>query len=132
MNVDLIYRRHPAITEAAPSFWSDQLGEPAMLEGGDVLVIGNGCVLIGMGERSRPAAVEAMARRLFEAGSARRVIAVVLPKQRSAMHLDTVMTMVDRDAFTIYPELRHSMIAYSITPAGDEPPAPAQGRARYR
>ena len=57
-----------------------------------------------------------MARRLFDAGAARQVIAVVLPKQRSAMHLDTVMTMVDRDAFTIYPELRHSLSAYSINP----------------
>jgi arginine deiminase len=44
------------------------------------------------------------------------VIAVVLPAQRSAMHLDTVMTMVDRDAFTIYPELRGSLDAYSLTP----------------
>ena len=59
-----------------------------------------------MGERTHPAAVELLARRLFAAGAATRVIAVLLPAQRSAMHLDTVMTMVDRDAFTIYPELR--------------------------
>ena len=88
-----------------------------MLEGGDVLVIGNGCVLIGMGERTRPAAVEALAQRLFTAGAARKVIAVVLPKQRSAMHLDTVMTMVDWDAFTIYPELRENLAGYSLSPA---------------
>ncbi len=116
VNVNLIYRHHPAFRAAAPTFWSDDLGEAATLEGGDVLVVGKGCVLIGMGERTRPAAVEAMAGRLFEAGAARQVIAVVLPKQRSAMHLDTVMTMIDRDAFTIYPELRRSLSAFSLVP----------------
>ncbi len=119
VNVNLIYRHHPAFQTAAPNFWSDDLGEAATLEGGDVLVVGKGCVLIGMGERTRPAAVEAMAGRLFEAGAARQVIAVVLPKQRSAMHLDTVMTMIDRDAFTIYPELRHSLSAYSLVSGRD-------------
>ena len=119
VNVNLIYRHHPAFAAAQPTFWSDDLGEPATLEGGDVLVVGNGCVLIGMGERTRPAAVEAMAKRLFTAGAARQVLAVVLPKQRSAMHLDTVMTMIDHDAFTVYPELRQSLRAYSLVPGAE-------------
>ena len=119
VNVNRSIATTPRSRPAAPNFWSDDLGEAATLEGGDVLVVGKGCVLIGMGERTRPAAVEAMAGRLFEAGAARQVIAVVLPKQRSAMHLDTVMTMIDRDAFTIYPELRHSLSAYSLVPGRD-------------
>ena len=53
-----IYRHHPR-SRPEPDFWSDDLGEAATLEGGDVLVVGKGCVLIGMGERTRPAAVEA-------------------------------------------------------------------------
>ena len=96
--------------------WSDELGGTAHLEGGDVLVIGNGCVLVGMGERTRPAGVERLAEALFEAGSARQVIAVDMPAQRSTMHLDTVMTMVDRDAFTIYPDVRQSLVGYSLRP----------------
>ena len=96
--------------------WSDGLGGPAQLEGGDVLVIGNGCVLIGMGERTRPAGVERLARRLFGAGSATCVIAVDMPARRSAMHLDTVMTMVDRDAFTIYPQIRDELVSYTLRP----------------
>jgi arginine deiminase len=99
--------------------WSDGLGGPAQLEGGDVLVIGNGCVLIGMGERTRPAGVELLARRLFDAGAAERVIAVSMPAQRSSMHLDTVMTQVDRDAFTIYPQIRDELAGYSLTPTRD-------------
>jgi len=119
LHLEVIYRDHPAF---APEHevWSDRLGGPARFEGGDILVIGNGCVLVGMGERSTPAGVELLAHRLFEAGAARQVIAVVLPAQRSSMHLDTVMTMVDRDAFTVYPELRDSMVGFTLTPDGDE------------
>jgi arginine deiminase len=117
IHLDAVYRYHPLFAGVEHEVWSDDLGGPANLEGGDILVIGNGCVLIGMGERTRPAAVELYASRLFAAGAATRVIAVVLPPQRSSMHLDTVMTMVDRDAFTIYPEMRDSLIAYAITPS---------------
>ena len=114
IHYDAIYRHHPAF--AGATIWSDDLGGQAQLEGGDVLVIGNGCLLIGMGERTRPAAVERLARRLFEAGSAKCVIAVAMPAQRSTMHLDTVMTMVDRDAFTIYPHVRDELVAYTLRP----------------
>jgi len=116
VHLEAIYRHHPLFAEAPHETWSDELGGPPRLEGGDVLVIGNGCVLIGMGERTKPAGVELLARRLFAAGAATRVIAVELPPQRSSMHLDTVMTMVDRDAFTVYPELRAAMIGYTLRP----------------
>ena len=115
LHLDAIYRHHPTFAGVDHDVWSDSFGGPVEIEGGDVLVIGNGCVLVGMGERTRPAAVELLAGRLFDAGAAREVIAVSLPKQRSSMHLDTVMTMVDRDAFTIYPELRDELVAYSLT-----------------
>jgi arginine deiminase len=115
VHLDAIYRHHPLFARERFETWSDELGGPAQLEGGDVLVIGNGCVLIGMGERTRPAGVELLARRLFGAGAAERVIAVSMPARRSSMHLDTVMTQVDRDAFTIYPELRRELMGYDLT-----------------
>lgn len=111
-----IYRYHPLFAQTPHETWSENLGGAANLEGGDVLVIGSGAVLIGMGERSTPAAVELYARRLFAAGAAERVIAVAMPAQRSSMHLDTVMTQVDRDAFTIYPGLRGQLRGYSLRP----------------
>ena len=116
VHLEAIYRHHPLFAGTPHETWSDDLGGPPHLEGGDVLVIGNGCVLIGMGERTKPAGVELLARRLFDAGAATRVIAVELPAQRSSMHLDTVMTMVDRDAFTVYPELRAAMVGYTLRP----------------
>jgi arginine deiminase len=112
-HLQAIHRHHPLFTEAPHRVWND--GD-AQLEGGDILVIGNRAVMVGMGERSRPAAVEVLAQRLFAAGAVDRVIAVVMPAQRSAMHLDTVMTMVDRDAFTIYPEVRPALVPYVLTP----------------
>jgi arginine deiminase len=119
VHLDAIYRFHPLFSNEPHETWSDGLGGPAQLEGGDVLVIGNGCVLIGMGERTRPAGVELLARRLFDAGAAERVIAVSMPAQRSSMHLDTVMTQVDRDAFTIYPQIRDELAGYSLMRSRD-------------
>ncbi len=120
VHLDAIYRHHPVFAGVEHETWSDRLGGPAQLEGGDVLVIGNGCVLIGMGERTRPAGVELLARRLFAAGAADRVLAVSMPAQRSSMHLDSVMTQVDRDAFTIYPEIRDELVGFSLTPGRDD------------
>jgi arginine deiminase len=116
-----IYRHHPAFAGAGHHVWSDRLTGPAHLEGGDVLVIGRGAVLIGMGERTRAGAVEALAERLFAAGSATQVLAVDLPKQRSMMHLDTVLTMVDADAFTFYPGIAEAP-TYRLTPDGGVAP----------
>ncbi|HEX7128176.1 MAG TPA: arginine deiminase [Thermodesulfobacteriota bacterium] len=116
LHVEAVYRHHPLFAGGAHEVWSDGLAAPMQLEGGDVLVIGNGTVLVGMGERTRPAAVELLAARLFSAGAARALLAVELPRERSTMHLDTVLTMVDRDMFTVYPELRGRLGTWRITP----------------
>ena len=96
LHLDSIYRHHPLFVQATPQFWSDGLDYAPALEGGDILVLGNGCVLVGIGERSHPAAVESYAQNLFRAGVAERAIVVTLPASRSTIHLDTVITMVDR------------------------------------
>jgi arginine deiminase len=116
VHMNAIYRHHPSFAAGGFRHWSEGRPDDPSLEGGDVLVIGNGCVLVGMGERTRPAAVEMLADRLFAAGAARLVIALDLPERRSAMHLDTVMTMVDEDAFTIYPDVRAGLTAYELRP----------------
>jgi arginine deiminase len=78
VHLDAIYRHHPLFAPCGHDRWSDGLGGPAELEGGDMLVIGNRSVLIGMGERTRPAAVERLADalelprlRIFETGADR-------------------------------------------------------------
>lgn len=103
VNLDAIYRWHPRFAGAGFPEWSDGLQEgPATLEGGDVLVIGNGSILVGLSERTSPAGVERVAQRLFAAGAASQVVAVAMPQVRAQMHLDTVMTMLDPESFVRY------------------------------
>ncbi len=114
-----IYRHHPSFADADVSVWyGDEPGDcaPATIEGGDVLVIGTSTVLIGMGQRTTPQAVETLAGRLFARGGFDRVIAIKLPKRRAYMHLDTIMTMVDRDAFVTYPGLVDELPAWVLRP----------------
>jgi arginine deiminase len=117
LHLELIYRHHTLFTDAAPPFWDVGVDPGEAFEGGDVLVLGSRCVLVGLSQRSSPAAVEAYALRLFEAAVADQVIAVALPASRSTIHLDTVMTMVDRDAFTVFASLLHRLEPYTLVPA---------------
>jgi arginine deiminase len=117
VHFDLIYRHHPLFAAGQQPGWRVGLADEARLEGGDILVIGNRCLLVGVGERTSPAAVEQYAQRLFGLGAVDRLIAVELPKGRATIHLDTVMTMVDRDAFTVFGGLRDELRAFLLTPA---------------
>jgi arginine deiminase len=117
LHLELIYRHHPLFADAEPPFWSEGVDAGSPLEGGDILVLGTGCVLVGVGGRSHRPAVETYAQRLFRAGVAERVIAVTLPVSRSTIHLDTIMTMVDRDTFTLSAPLLERLESYTLTPA---------------
>ena len=127
VNVDLIYRSHPLFKDADFEIWhsNDQRSGDATvedfgqasLEGGDVMPIGNGCVLLGISERTTARMVELFARRLFEAGAVERVIACDIGRDRAHMHLDTVVTMLDVDAVTVYPQVVDRILAYSIRPS---------------
>ncbi|HVC13360.1 MAG TPA: arginine deiminase [Acidimicrobiales bacterium] len=118
-----IYRFHPMfVDEKFTRYYGDddRVHQPATIEGGDVHVLGHGAVLVGMGERTTPMAVELLSEALFESGEARTVVGVELPRSRATMHLDTVMTMVDRATFVIYPYLDRHLRSWTITP-GQEP-----------
>jgi arginine deiminase len=85
--------------------------------------VGNGVVMIGMGERTSPQAVSLISREMFRAGSASQVLAVLLPRSRAYMHLDTVLTMVDRDALTLFPDVIDNAPVWKLSP-GDDPDLP--------
>src|ERR1700722_434472 len=100
---EAMYRWHPMFAGAGLEIWySGADSAPATIEGGDVLVLGNGSVLWGVSERTQPAAVGMLANRLFCAGAAQRVLAVDMPKSRAFMHLDTVLTMADYGVLVKY------------------------------
>lgn len=120
VHFEAVYRHHPLFGGGEFTFWSrGESTHPSTIEGGDVLVIGNGAVLVGMSERTTPQAVETLARSLFAAGAARTIVALDMPKRRSFMHLDTVMTMVDADTFTQYAGLG-MLPSYTIEPGGEQ------------
>ncbi|HEV2370532.1 MAG TPA: arginine deiminase [Streptosporangiaceae bacterium] len=118
MHIRAVYRYHPLFTEAdfVTYYGDDDTNHlPASVEGGDVHVLGNGTVLIGMGERTTPMAAETLAHALFASGQAHTVIAIELPKSHAMMHLDTVMTMIDRATFVLYPYIDRHPRSWTIT-----------------
>jgi len=116
-NVEAVYRFHPRFRDAALPFVSpDNPGPGVSLEGGDVMPVGGGVVLVGMGERTTPQAVSGLARSLFAAGEATRVVAALMPRDRSFMHLDTVFTFCDRDLVTMYPPVVERIRTFSLRP----------------
>jgi arginine deiminase len=132
LNMLTIYRYHPMFQNAGFEFWYPQQGGDggfniqdfgkASMEGGDVMPIGNGTVLIGMSERTQARMIEMVAKALFEKGAAERVIAAVMTKDRAHMHLDTVFTLLDRDVCTAFPSVVPNIRAISLRPgkkAGD-------------
>jgi arginine deiminase len=127
VNLSVIYRHHPDFAGAEFDFWYPPQGDATQfaiedfsqgvsLEGGDVMPIGNGTVLIGLGERSTGRMVEHLARSLFSAGAAERIIVCRMLQERAYMHLDTVFNFVDRDAVTMFPPVVEAMKVYSIRP----------------
>ena len=126
LHMEAVYRFHPLFADHSFPVWygcEERNQASASLEGGDVLVVGNGVVVIGMGERTFPQAVELVAGRLFAALAARCVIAIELPKERRAMHLDTMLTMVDHDVFLANPGVASNCRSWTLVPT----PAPGHG-----
>ncbi|CAD6512396.1 arginine deiminase [Paraburkholderia sabiae] len=114
-----IYRFHPTFASANFEIW---WGDPdtdhgaSTLEGGDVMPIGKGIVLIGMGERTSRQAIGQIARALFEKGAADQVLVAGMPKSRAAMHLDTVFSFCDRDLVTVFPDVVAQIVTFTIRP----------------
>lgn len=128
VNVSAIYHHHPLFTSERFERWYppagdgdrfavEDFGQGASLEGGDLMVIDEKTVLVGMGERSTARMVEHIADALFARGAAERVIACQMQQDRSYMHVDTVFNLVDRDAATVYEPVVESMSVYSVRPA---------------
>ena len=105
LNVESIYRFHPRFRDAGVKVWfggADHDWGSARMEGGDMMPAGDGVVLVGMGERSTARAVSILAKNMFAANAARLVIGAQMPRERAAMHLDTVFTFCDRNVVTLY------------------------------
>jgi arginine deiminase len=118
-----IYKFHPDFAGKVKVWWGDPNADHGMatLEGGDVMPIGKGNVLIGLSERTSRQAISQVAAALFKEGAAERVIIAAMPKLRAAMHLDTIFTFADRDCVLIYPDIVNNITAFSYRPSNKAP-----------
>ncbi|MFE5243577.1 MULTISPECIES: arginine deiminase [unclassified Streptomyces] len=117
-----VYLFHPDFT-GARVWWGDPEQEwgQATFEGGDIMPVGNGVVLMGMSERTSRQAITQVAASLFAQGAAEHVVVAGMPKLRTAMHLDTVFTFADRDIVTVYPTIMDAVRTFSLRPSDRSP-----------
>jgi arginine deiminase len=122
LNVEAVYRFHPRFRSAEFPIWFGGVDHDwggASLEGGDVMPVGDGVLLVGKGERSNARAVSILAQNLFAAGAARLVIGALMPRERAAMHLDTVFTFCKRDLVTIHEPVVSRILPVLYRPDGE-------------
>ena len=92
--------------------WYDR-GETSSLEGGDILVLSSQVLAVGISQRTRENSIDTLAETvLSQSKTFKKVLAFNIPKTRSFMHLDTVFTMVDRDKFTVHPNILSSITVF--------------------
>jgi arginine deiminase len=123
LNVEAILRFHPRFRDAGFPIWyggADHDWGAATIEGGDVMPVGDGVVLVGQGERTTARATSILARNLFEGGAARLVIGAQMPRERAAMHLDTVFTFCNRNIATLYEPVVSQILPILFRPGGED------------
>ena len=122
LNLEAVYRFHPRFKSADFPIWFGGVDHDwggASIEGGDIMPVGDGVVLVGQGERSTARAVSILAKNLFAGNGARLVIGAIMPRERAAMHLDTVFTFCDRNIATAYTPVVDQIIPVLYRPDGD-------------
>lgn len=112
-----IYRYHPYFNESNLPLWY-HYSDLDTIEGGDILVLSSDTVAVGCSQRTSTEGIERLAKRLF-AGGYTQVLVIQIPFRREYMHLDTVFTMVDRDAFSVFPEIRRKVSVFRLEPGKD-------------
>ena len=123
LHLSAIYKYHPEFKGGDFKVW---FGDPdvdygsATLEGGDVMPVGNGVVLIGMGERTTYQAVGQVAQSLFDNEAATHVLAAKMPRDRASMHLDTIFSFCDRDLVTIFEPVVNRIQPISYRPGSSK------------
>ncbi|MGM0652089.1 MAG: arginine deiminase [Bacillota bacterium] len=105
-----IQKYHPVFKGVELAFHEEI---PYGIEGGDVLVLNEDTLIIGLSERTSEEAIEWVAQKyLVEKELVKQIIVVQIPGKRTYMHLDTVFTMVDHDKFLMYPGVKNEVRVY--------------------
>ena len=105
-----IFEHHPVYSKAPK--WYDR-GERSSLEGGDILVLSPEVLAVGISQRTEEDSIDKFAHTVLSISKTfKKILAFNIPKSRSFMHLDTVFTMVDRDKFTVHPNILDQITVY--------------------
>ena len=105
-----IFQYHPVYKDAPK--WYDR-GETSSLEGGDILILSPQVIAVGISQRTEEDSVDKFAHTVLSISKTfKKILAFNIPKTRSFMHLDTVFTMVDRDKFTVHPNILREITVY--------------------
>jgi len=111
---EYIIKYHPRFYKKEIPFYYNRLNRYP-LEGGDLLVLSDHLVALGISSRTDPRAIEYFAEKLFEMNPKfDTVLAFNIPKSRAFMHLDTVFTQVDYGIFTIHPGIENKLTVFEI------------------
>ena len=102
--VKALFRYHPQLENAGILYdGSEEKRTNYTLEGGDVHPIRPDLLVLGFSERSSPAALDHLCDLVFEHGGVTDAVIVVLPNERTAIHLDMIFTQLDKDLCGLYP-----------------------------
>ena len=105
-----IFKYHPLYKDAPK--WYDR-GETSSLEGGDILILSPEVIAVGISQRTEEDSIDKFAHTVLSISETfKKILAFDIPKTRSFMHLDTVFTMVDRDKFTVHPNILHEITVF--------------------
>ena len=105
---------HPDFAGKVPLYYSRE--NPFHIEGGDILNLSAEVLAIGISQRTSPEGIELLAETLFrdDSSAVRRILVLDIPNIRAFMHLDTVFTQLDRDKFSIHPDILNSLRIYEL------------------
>ena len=107
--VAAIYELHPRFAAAAT--WSPSGGGPIRVEGGDVLLATPGRLMVGISPRTSASGAHRMAATLLRQGAVTDILTVEIPRG-AGIHLDLVVTIVDRETFAVWAPVRRALRAH--------------------
>ncbi len=112
---EYIFNYHPDYKDSVKKYYDRY--NPYHIEGGDVLLLNETTLAIGISQRTQAESIELLANNLFKDNTSKisKILAFSIPNCRAFMHLDTVFTQVDYDKFTYHPGIMDTLEVYEIT-----------------
>ena len=111
---DFIFRYHPRF--GGVPLWYRR-NASYHIEGGDVLILNDHTLAVGISQRTQAAAIDELAQHCLwgdESCEIDTIYAFNIPASRAFMHLDTVFTQIDVDKFTIHPAILRALQVFRL------------------